>query len=101
MKKFTKTSKKHLASKNRKSFIFIPQLDEKSNTVTARIIRVKQNRPVVIGLAETALSLSDFQAMQSQTKKGFVKLMALLFLKKRGEISKYHIDGINYILEGI
>lgn len=89
-------------SKNRKSFVYIPQLDEKSNTVTARLLRIKRNKPEdIIGLAETTLSLSDFQAMQGQTKKGFIKLMALLFLKKNGEVLKSHVDGVDYLLEGV
>ena len=81
--------------------MFIPQLDEVSNTVTARIYRIKQNSPELIGLAETKMKLYGFKTMKCRQKAGFLQLMAMRFLQKRGEVLKNHVDGVHYLLRGV
>ena len=88
-------------SKNRRSFVYITQTDEEQNSISARVIRIKKNQPVLIGVAEISRSLSDFRQMHSRSKKGFLKLAVYIYLVNRGFLSSVHVEGVDYLLEGI
>ena len=88
-------------NKNRKSFIFITQTDEAQNSISARIFRIKKNKPVLAGIAEISRKLSDFRKMHSRSKKGFLKLAVYIYLVNRGFLSSVHVEGVDYMLEGV
>jgi len=79
-------------SKNRKSFVFITQTDEAQNSISARIFRIKKNRPVLIGIAEISRTLSAFKQMNNLSKKGFLKLAVYIYLVNRGFLSSVHVE---------
>lgn len=72
-------------SKNRKSYVYVMQIEEKS--VLARIYRIKRNRPVFIGAA--ACADRDFSGRVER------------FLLKRRHISSGHRPGRDFYLESV